>query len=113
MSTCLIDCHLHGAIKKLHTLVINFQSIRDKINEIYVLLDSINPDGIIGTESWLNDEIFSSEVLPNTYNVLMGDREDLYDCVLIAVKSELQCSLVYKSITSELLFIQSHHKKSA
>ena len=30
-----------------------------------------------------------------------------------AVKSELQCSLLYKSITSELLFIKLHHIKSA
>ena len=59
-STCLNDCHLHGAIKKLRTLVINYQSTRNKINDIEVLLDSINPDVIIGTESWLNDEIYSS-----------------------------------------------------
>ena len=55
-STCLNDCHLHDTIKKLRTLVINFQSIRNKIKEIEVVLDSINPDVIIGTESWLNDE---------------------------------------------------------
>ena len=55
--TC--DCHLHSVIKKLRTLVINFQSIRNKINKIVGLLDSINPDVIIGTESWLNDKIFS------------------------------------------------------
>ena len=33
--------------------------------------------------------------------------------MLIAVKSELLCSLVFKSITSDLLFIELHHKKSA
>ena len=59
-STCLNDCHIHGAIKKLRTLVINVQIIRNKINEIEVLFDSINPDVIIGTEPWLNDEIFST-----------------------------------------------------
>ena len=32
---------------------------------------------------------------------------------MIAVKPELQCSLVYKSITSELLSIKLHHRKSA
>ena len=32
--------------------------------------------------------------------------------MLIAVKSELQCSLVYKSTTSELLSIKLHHTKS-
>ena len=38
---------------------------------------------------------------------------DLYGGVLIAVKSELQCSLVCKSITSEFIYIKLHHKKSA
>ena len=33
--------------------------------------------------------------------------------MLIAVKSELQCSLVSKSITSELLSMKLHHEKSA
>ena len=112
-STCLNDSHLHGAIKKLCTLVINFQSIRNKFNEIEVLLDSIKPDVIIGTESWLNDKIFSLEILPNTYNVLRRDREDSFSGLLIAVKSDLQCSLMHKSITSKLLSIKLHHKKSA
>ena len=59
-STCLDDCHLHGAIKNISTLVINSQSICKKIKEIEICQDSVNPDMIIGNESWLNDEIFSS-----------------------------------------------------
>ena len=111
-STCLNDCHLHGAIKKLRTLVINLHSIHNKIYDIEVFWDSINPDVIIGTESWLNDKTISSEILPNTY-VLRRDREDLHGGVLIAAKSELQCSLVHNSITSELLSIKLHHQRSA
>ena len=52
-------------IMKQRNLVINFLSIRNKINEIEVLLDSIIPDVVIGAESWLNDEILSS--FYNTY----------------------------------------------
>ena len=89
-------------------MLINFQSIRNEVIEIEVLLDSTSPDVIIGTESWL----ISSKILPNTYNVFRRDREESYDGVLIAVKPELQCSLVYnKSITCELLSIKLHHKK--
>ena len=112
MSTSLNDCYRHGVVKKPRTLVINFQSIRNKINEIDVSLDSINPDEIIGTESWSNDEIFTMEILQNTYNVFRRDCEHSYGGVLIAVKSELQCSLVYKGITSMFLSIRLHHKKS-
>ena len=108
--TCLYDCHLHDTIKKRCTLVINFQSIHNKINKIKVLLDSINPDVIIGTKSWLNYKTYSAENLPNTNNVFSRDREDSYRGVLIALKSELQCSLVNKSITSELLSIKLRHQ---
>ena len=56
--TCLDDCwdsshlgNLHGDIKKCRILVINFHSIRNKINEIEFLSDNINPDEISG--SWI------------------------------------------------------------
>ena len=61
----------------------------------------------------LNDEIFSSEILLNTYKFFRRDREDSYGGVLIAIKSALQCSLVHKSITSESLSIRLHHGRSA
>ena len=89
-SNCLNDSHLHGSIKKICTLVINFQSIHNKINQIEVRLDSINPDVIIGTESWLNDEILSSEISPNTYNVFRRDHDDLFSGVLIAMFANVQ-----------------------
>ena len=59
------------------------------------------------------DKIFSSEILQNTYNVFRKVREDSYCCMSIAAKSELQCSLVYKIITSDLLSIKLHDIKSA
>ena len=92
--------------------VLNFHSIHNNINKIEVLLDSINPDVIIRTESWQSEKILSSEILPNTYNVFGRDREDSYGGVLIAAKSLLRCSLVCNCITSVLLSIKLY-KKSA
>ena len=82
-------------------MVSNFQSIHNKMKESEVFLDSINHDAIISTEAWLNDKILSIKIHPNEYNVFKRDHEDNHDGVLIAVKYELQCSLEYKSITSE------------
>ena len=84
-SNCLNDCHLLGAIEKPCTLVINYQSIRNKIYEIEVLLYSINHDVIIGTESWLNDDILSSQIIHSIYNAFRENREDSYGGVFIAV----------------------------
>ena len=88
---------------KLRTLVVNFQSIRNKVPETQVLIEDADPDIIVGTETWLNSEIFSSEVLPSNYNVFRRDRKDSYGGILIAVKTDLVCTPVYNSKDYELL----------
>ncbi|XP_053381379.1 uncharacterized protein LOC128549116 [Mercenaria mercenaria] len=62
--------------KALRTVVINFQSIKNKVPETQALTDNAEPDVIIGTETWLNSNISSSEVLPSSYNVFRKDRSD-------------------------------------
>ena len=53
------------------------------------LIDSSDPDIIIGTESWLNPNIYSSEFFHIGYNVYRKDREDSYGGVLLAIKSDI------------------------
>ena len=50
--------------KRLKIININFRSIVNKVQEFYCLLDTENPDIVIGTESWLTPDISSSEVFP-------------------------------------------------
>ncbi|KAK3100446.1 hypothetical protein FSP39_020065 [Pinctada imbricata] len=68
-------------------LNINFQSIRNKKEELNNLIDSSHPDVIIGTETWLQSNIHSSELFPPNYEVLREDRTDGYGGVLLAIKS--------------------------
>ena len=70
-------------------LVINFQSLKSKKELLLNLIDSSDPDVIIGTESWLNPNIYSSEYFPIGYNVYRKDREDSYGGVLLAIKSDI------------------------
>ena len=42
---------------KLKVLNINFQSVRNKIPDLHVLVAVEEPDIIIGTESWLTPDI--------------------------------------------------------
>jgi hypothetical protein len=42
--------------KTLRTLIINFQSIKNKRTELPVLLETAQPDVIIGTETWLTKD---------------------------------------------------------
>ncbi|CAG2187545.1 unnamed protein product [Mytilus edulis] len=67
-------------INLIRTLVVNFQRIRNKVpdTQVLVLIDNADPDMIVGTETWLNSEIVSPEVLPNNYNVFRRDRDDYH-----------------------------------
>jgi hypothetical protein len=48
--------------KPLILLQVKCRSILNKIVEFWNLVDTYNPDVIIGTESWLKEEINNAEV---------------------------------------------------
>ena len=52
--------------KPLVLLQVNFRGICNKILEFWNLTDTLNPDVVIGTESWLSEEINNGEVLGTT-----------------------------------------------
>ena len=48
--------------KSLQFLYINFQSVRNKGKKIATLVETVCPDVILGTETWLSPDISSSEI---------------------------------------------------
>ncbi|VDI11275.1 Hypothetical predicted protein, partial [Mytilus galloprovincialis] len=50
------------------------------------MIDTSNPEIILGTETLLRPDILSSEIFPPQYSVYRKDRTDGYGGVLIAVK---------------------------
>ena len=98
--------------RELRTIIVNFQSIKNKVPETQVLIDSADPDIIVGSETWLNSNVFSSEVLPANYNVFRRDRTDGYDGVLIAVKDDLVSTPIHTSSDSELISVKIKCDKS-
>ena len=47
----------------------NFKSVKNKKEEIGSLIDTADPCVIIGTETWHNSGINSSEIFPANYEV--------------------------------------------
>ena len=79
----------------IKVMVINFESIKNKVASLAAFLEIQDyPDVIIGTETWLNPSVGSSELFPPCYTVIRKDRQDSYGGVL-------QCSKIinYSNIT--------------
>jgi hypothetical protein len=48
-------------------LKMNFQSLKEKGNLLEAIIESTEPDIIIGTETWLDSNIKSSEIIPDYF----------------------------------------------
>ena len=73
----------------LKTLIVNFQSLKNKIPDLELLIKTEEPDIIAGSETWLNPNIYNSEILNTNYNIFRKDRPDNYGGVLLAIKSNI------------------------
>ncbi len=60
----------------LRLLQVNCRSIRSKIVEFETLIDTHRPDVIIGTESWLTEEINNAEIFSPSFITYRRDRKD-------------------------------------
>jgi exonuclease III len=75
----------------MRVLNINFQSVKSKVHELSLLLDSAKPDIILGCEIWLKPEIHihNSVIMPPNYTMYRNDRKDGYGGVLIGVRLDI------------------------
>ncbi|KAK3090224.1 hypothetical protein FSP39_010191 [Pinctada imbricata] len=89
----------------LKVLNINFQSLKNKKTDLLEIIDTVKPDIILGTETWLNSSISSYDYFPpDLYNVYRNDRvsgpkHTSHGGVLIAITKDL--------ISSEVKELQS------
>ena len=98
----------------LKILNINFQSIRNKVTQFQALMETEKPDIVIGTETWLQDSTYSSELLPSSYQIFRHDRpsDTTGGGVLIALRSDLVAMVedLHPTHSSEMLWTSLHVK---
>ncbi|KAJ4442434.1 hypothetical protein ANN_04020 [Periplaneta americana] len=76
---------------------------RDQKFEFWNLVNSHNPDIVIGTESWLSSEVTDSEVFRNDYVTYRCDRLGTGRRVFICVKECLQSAENFKGSEFEMV----------
>jgi hypothetical protein len=73
-------------------LQVNCRSILNKSLDFWNLVDTYNPDVIIGTESWLREEISNAEVFRDDNTTFRRDRNTRGGGVFIYVKNYIACA---------------------
>ena len=54
--------------------MVDCQSVKNKARELDNMIQSSDPDFILGTESWLNKYELDGEIFPENYSVIREDR---------------------------------------
>ena len=78
--------------KSLVLLQVNCRSIYKKALEFWNLVDTYNADIIIGTKSWLREEIGNTELFRADFATFRRDRHARDGGVFICVKNNIACS---------------------
>jgi len=91
--------------KLLVLLQVNCRSIHNKVSDFWNLIDPYNPDVVIGTESWLSEEISNAEVFRNDYTTF---RRDIHICgggVFICVRNYITCTSLWVKKVYEMIAV--------
>lgn len=80
--------------RRLVAVVVNCRSVVNKTAELSGLIESVDADIVLGTESWLKPSIADSEVFPENYVVYRKDRPTAGGGVFLLVHSSLQSSAI-------------------
>jgi Reverse transcriptase (RNA-dependent DNA polymerase)/Endonuclease-reverse transcriptase len=91
--------------KSLTYLLLNCQSLKNKVIPFQTLLETHQPDIVFGTESWLDESIPNSFCFPDNYEVFRRDRKGLGGGVFICIHNSLHASLHATSEKSEILWV--------
>ena len=97
--------HISGGTP-LVLLQVNCRSICNTILEFWNLIDIYNPDVVIGTESWLSEEINNAEVFRDDYITFRRDRCSRGGGVFICVKNYIDCRELWTDEDFEMVGVE-------
>jgi hypothetical protein len=86
-------------------LQVNCRSIYKKISEFWNLVDTYNPD-VIGTESWLKEDISNAEIFRADFTTFRRDRPACGGGVFICVKNFIPCAELWVDEDFEMIAVE-------
>ena len=86
-------------------MLFNARSLGNKLINLQSLVYSSNPGIVAITETWLNKDIFSNEILPHDYCIYRKDRSTRGGGVLIAVHNSIPSRIIDSPTEMELVAI--------
>jgi hypothetical protein len=92
--------------KPLVLLQIKCKSIHNKTLNFLNLIDTYNPDVVIGTESWLSEGIKNAEVFRADYTTFRRDRHTRGDGVFVCVKNNITCARPWVDEVYEIIAVE-------
>ena len=92
--------------KPLVLFQVNCRSIYSKASEFCNLVDTYNPDITISTESWLPEDIGSTELFRDDFTTFRRDRHTRGGGVFICVKNNIDCSQLWVDDDFEIIAVQ-------
>jgi hypothetical protein len=100
-----VPVHKNGD-KSLVLLQLNCRSIYNKALEFWNIVHTYNPDIIIGTESWLREEIGNTEIFRTDIMTFRKDRHARGGGVFICVKNNITCSELWVDNKFEIIAVE-------
>jgi len=79
----------------LSLTVLNAQSIKNKQAIMSNMIEELQPNVMIISETWLSPDILNSEIFPNGYRIFRKDRADCFGGILIACQNGITCGDIY------------------
>jgi hypothetical protein len=91
--------------KSLVMLQVNCRSICNKALEFWNLIETHGPYVVIGTESWLHEEINNAELFRGDYITFSRDRFSRGGGVFICIKNHIVCRELWEDDEFEMIAV--------
>ena len=93
---------INAQSENLKIICLNYQSIVNKKEAFWELLERHSPDIVVACETWLDQSVTDNEIIPSGYKLYRRDRDDGYGGILISVKDKIDSQIIECNISCEL-----------